>query len=56
LAIVDEQGAFCLEPGEIRLFMGGQQPDVKSRSLTGTEVMETALFLSGSVLKLEDIE
>lgn len=54
LAVVDETGAFRLEPGEIRLYVGGRQPDAKSRSLTGTEVLEADLVLSGQVLILEN--
>ncbi|NLC53347.1 MAG: glycoside hydrolase family 3 protein, partial [Firmicutes bacterium] len=47
LAVVDETGTFRLEPGTIRLFVGGQQPDARSRALTGTEVLEATLVLSG---------
>ena len=56
LAVVDERGAFRLEAGEIRLSMGGQQPDAKSRSLTGAKVLETNLVLSGPALFLEENE
>lgn len=54
LAIVDEAGAFRLEPGEIRLYVGGRQPDARSYALAGTEVLETGLILSGRTLILED--
>lgn len=47
LAVVDETGTFRLEPGTIRLYVGGRQPDPRSRALTGTEVLEATLVLSG---------
>jgi len=53
MAVVDETGAFRLEPGEIRLYVGGRQPDTRSYALTGTEVLETGLILSGETLILE---
>lgn len=53
MAVVDETGAFRLEPGEIRLYVGGRQPDTRSYALAGTEVLETGLILSGETLILE---
>ncbi|HHU51278.1 MAG TPA: glycoside hydrolase family 3 protein [Firmicutes bacterium] len=54
MAVVDETGAFRLEPGEIRLYVGGRQPDARSYALAGTEVLETGLILSGETLILEN--
>jgi beta-glucosidase len=36
LAVVDETGRRLVEPGRFRAFVGGSQPDERSRALTGT--------------------
>jgi beta-glucosidase len=36
LAVVDETGHRVVEPGRFRAFVGGSQPDERSRALTGT--------------------
>ena len=35
MAFVDEAGRRMLEPGRFRAFVGGSQPDERSRELTG---------------------
>nr|WP_231133152.1 glycoside hydrolase family 3 C-terminal domain-containing protein [Capillibacterium thermochitinicola] len=52
LAVVDETGTFRLEPGTVRIYVGGRQPDARSRALAGTEVLEATIVLSGPVQTL----
>jgi beta-glucosidase len=35
MALVDDRGSRVLEPGRFRVFVGGSQPDERSRELTG---------------------
>jgi len=53
LAVVDAEGNCRLEPGRVRLYIGGQQPDARSRDLTGVEVLYQDLILLGEALVLE---
>ena len=41
----EEDGARHTHSGQVRLWVGGRQPDERSRELTGTEVLETLFTL-----------
>lgn len=46
LALVDDGGRPVLEPGEFRVYVGGSQPDARSRELTGTDVIWASFTIS----------
>ncbi len=51
-AVVNENGEYILEPGEFQVFIGGIQPDERSRLLSGEEVIEKILLVEGSARKI----
>ena len=54
LALINEEGRCVLEPGEFKIYVGGQQPDERSKSLTGKEVLSVVLNVKGEkVLEVE---
>jgi beta-glucosidase len=53
LSLIDDAGRRRLEPGEFRIFVGGCQPDGRSRRLTNTEVLETVVVVKGEPVELE---
>ena len=53
LALIDENGRCLLEPGMFRLYVGGQQPDSRSKQLTGQEVLHAELMVTGETVELE---
>ncbi len=53
LAIINEEGNCLLEPGKFEIYIGGQQPDPRSRELTGKEMLATEFEVVGSVKELE---
>lgn len=53
LALINEEGKCLLEPGRFRIYVGGQQPDSRSRELTGKEVLYIELVLTGETVELE---
>lgn len=53
MALINEDGKAVLEPGSFRLYVGGQQPDARSRELTGTEPLAAEFEVTGKPLELE---
>jgi beta-glucosidase len=53
MAIIDNEGRCVLEPGLYRVSVGGQQPDAKSRQLTGRDVLEREFRLAGGRQEIE---
>jgi beta-glucosidase len=53
LATIDTAGRCMLEPGEYRISVGGQQPDTRSRTLTGRQVLEREFRLTGEAREIE---
>ncbi len=54
LAIFDQEGKCWLGPGKFIIYVGGQQPDARSRELTGKEVLAAELEVTGTAVRLED--
>ena len=46
LDLVDENGHSCREPGKFTFYAGGQQPDTRSKELTGKKVLQISFSLS----------
>ncbi len=53
LAIIDEEGSCWLEPGRFVIHVGGQQPGLRSKELTGKEVLSMEFEVTGSPKQLE---
>jgi beta-glucosidase len=53
LAIVDLAGRSILEPGQFKIFVGGSQPDKRSRQLTETTVLQTEFEVTGVTTELD---
>ncbi len=47
MALIDERGRCLLEPGAYRLFLGGSQPDGRSRALGAAAVVQAEFALEG---------
>ncbi|MTI59690.1 MAG: glycoside hydrolase family 3 protein [Firmicutes bacterium] len=54
LAVVDEKGKYLLKEGRYRIYVGGQQPDERSRKLTGQGVLSKDIELTGKTMELVD--
>jgi len=52
-ALIDEEGKCFLEPGVFRIYVGGQQPDERSKELTGQEVLSTEIKYTGTSVEME---
>ena len=52
-AIIDENGRCIVEPGAFKIYLGGQQPDVRSTELTGIKCDEFEVVLKGEVTEVE---
>ncbi|WP_199172628.1 glycoside hydrolase family 3 C-terminal domain-containing protein, partial [Petrotoga sp. 9PWA.NaAc.5.4] len=52
LGMINEEGRCVLEPGEFKIYVGGQQPDERSKALTGEDVVSVVLSVKGE----KDIE
>ncbi|MFW6306865.1 MAG: glycoside hydrolase family 3 C-terminal domain-containing protein, partial [Bacillota bacterium] len=52
-ALIDDKGKCKLEPGKFRIYIGGQQPDSRSKNLTGRENLAVELNFTGDVLDME---
>ena len=52
LASIDEEGECILEPGRYKIYVGGRQPDDRSRQLAGTGVLSVELEVTGETVKL----
>jgi beta-glucosidase len=53
MALIDNEGRCILEPGCFEVYLGGSQPDERSRKLTGTEVLKGTFNIIGEVMELE---
>lgn len=53
LALIDEEGNCRFEPGKFLIYVGGHQPDRRSKELTGTEVLSAELEVIGPAKELE---
>lgn len=51
MAMVDDEGNIILEPGKFRVYVGGSQPDERSRQLTGKEVLHADFEVVGEPVK-----
>jgi len=51
MALVDDEGNIVLEPGKFRVYVGGSQPDARSLSLTGKEVLNADFEVTGEPMK-----
>ena len=47
MALVDDAGIRALEPGRFRVFVGGSQPDPRSRALGAPRVVEADFTVKG---------
>lgn len=54
LSIVTEEGRCIVEPGRFEAYIGGSQPDRRSRELTGTDVLTFAFEVGGEALELKE--
>jgi beta-glucosidase len=48
MSLVDDSGRRILEPGGFRIFVGGRQPDPRSKELSGTAVLDAEFEVTGS--------
>jgi len=48
MSLVNEEGERALEPGRLRLSVGGRQPDRRSEELAGTAVLSAEFEVAGS--------
>ncbi len=53
LALIDYEGNCFLEPGKYRFFIGGQQPDNRSKELTGRDVLKIDFEVIGEKIKMK---
>ena len=51
-ALITEAGECVVEPGTFRVAIGGQQPDERSRELTGKSVDCFEVILNGETTKV----
>lgn len=54
LAVVDEKGRYLLKEASYRIYLGGQQPDERSKKLTGQGVLYQDIELTGKTMELVD--
>ena len=52
MTCVAEDGRRILEPGQFKVFVGGQQPDSRSEDLTGKATLETSFTVTGEIVDL----
>jgi beta-glucosidase len=53
MALIDEQGRCLLEPGWFRVYVGGSQPDKRSRALGAAPVVQADFRLEGRAMEVE---
>lgn len=53
LALIDNDGRCVLEPGKFTIYVGGRQPDARSAELTGSQVLQAELTVTGNQVELE---
>lgn len=52
-SVINEAGERVIKPAEIKLFIGNRQPDERSSTLTGTEVLTYHITLTGAEQKID---
>lgn len=52
MALIDEEGHCVLEPGKFEIYIGGSQPDARSRTLTGCEVRKAEFTVIGHRMEM----
>ncbi len=53
LVLIDNQGKCLLEPGKFRIYVGGQQPDIRSEELTGKSILSAEIDVKGKLIELD---
>jgi beta-glucosidase len=53
LSVIDEEGRRMLMPLSFRIWVGGSQPDSRSKQLLGKEPLSTTVKISGEAVELE---
>lgn len=53
-SIIHEDGSRQVHPGTYTVYIGGQQPDARSRELTGKDVLTLTVTLNGADITLEN--
>ncbi|NVM27225.1 MAG: glycoside hydrolase family 3 C-terminal domain-containing protein [Candidatus Helarchaeota archaeon] len=53
MALITNEGKCVLEPGKFKIFVGGCQPDKRSRMLMGNVVLEDTFEVTGKQIELE---
>jgi len=53
MALIDNDGKCILEPGKFQVFVGGCQPEGRSKSLLGDVVLESTFKVSGKEIEME---
>jgi len=53
MALINDDGKCILEPGSFEVYIGGSQPDIKSRKLTGNDVLKASFDIEGTSIELE---
>lgn len=54
MALINNDGKCMLEPGKFKVYVGGSQPDSRSRKLTGNEVKSVSFEVEGEVREIFD--
>jgi len=52
-SLINNDGKRMLEPGVFEVFVGGSQPDTRSKCLTGSEVLKSNFEVNGKSIELE---
>lgn len=52
MALINEEGQCILEPGKYRVYVGGCQPDARSKQLGGAQVLSGEFALVGYTIKI----
>lgn len=53
MSLIDDEGSRILEPGRFEVFIGGSQPDTRSRKLTQAAVLSQTFEVTGNSIKME---
>jgi beta-glucosidase len=53
MSIIDEEGRRMIEPGKFKIYIGGSQPDQRSMTLKGSEVLSLEFLVQGETKEIE---
>ncbi|MHA1649089.1 MAG: glycoside hydrolase family 3 C-terminal domain-containing protein [Candidatus Helarchaeota archaeon] len=53
MAIITEDGKCLIEPGQFKIFVGGHQPDNRSKDLADNNLLETSFEVVGSAREID---